>query len=106
MHVLEHANALRLTPEQRRTAEALRDRMVAEARTLGTRIVALEGDLDQLFASGTAEAGKLAALTTSIGALSGRLRKVHLVTHIAMRDVLQPEQREAYARLRGYSGAR
>ncbi|MBO1077346.1 Spy/CpxP family protein refolding chaperone [Roseomonas marmotae] len=106
MHVLEHADALSLTPEQRRTAEALRDRMAGEARILGARIVALEGELDQLFASGAAETGKLAALTTSIGALNGRLREVHLVTHIAMRDALEPEQRAAYARLRGYSGVR
>jgi Spy/CpxP family protein refolding chaperone len=106
MHVLEHADALRLTPAQRTKAEALRDRMDGEARTLGARIVALEGELDRLFATGAAEAGSLAALTASIGALNGRLREVHLATHIAMRDALEPEQRTAYARLRGYAGAR
>lgn len=102
LHVLEHAEALRLTPAQRRTAETLRDRMLAEARTLGARIVALEEELDALFASGAAETGRLAALTAAIGALGGRLREVHLATHIAMRDALDPAQRAAYARLRGY----
>ena len=42
----------------------------------------------------------------AIGVLNGKLREVHLVTHIAMRGVLEPAQREAYARLRGYAAAR
>lgn len=106
MHVLEHAEALGLTAEQRATAEALRGRMREEARILGARIVALEEELDGIFAAGTAEAGRLAALTAAIGALGGRLREVHLAAHIAMRDALEPGQRAAYARLRGYGAAR
>lgn len=105
-HVLEHAEALRLTPAQRTTAETLRDRMAGEARVVGARIVALEEELDALFADGTADPGRLAALMASLGALNGRLREVHLVTHIAMRDALEPAQRDAYARLQGYASAR
>jgi Spy/CpxP family protein refolding chaperone len=105
MHVLEHAEALRLAPAQRATAEGLRNRMAGEARTLGARIVALEEELDRLFAGGAADAARLAALAASIGALQGRLREVHLSAHIAMRDALDPEQRAAYARLRGYAAA-
>jgi hypothetical protein len=103
MHVLEHAEALRLMPAQRAIAEALRDRMSGEARTLGTRIVMLERELDALFAGGAADAGRLATLTAEIGALNGRLREVHLATHIAMREALDATQRAAYARLRGYA---
>lgn len=106
MHVLEHAEALRLSAEQRAVAETLRARMLAEARTLGAQIVALEQALDALFAAAAADAGRLAALTASIGALHGRLRETHLATHIAMRDALDPAQRDAYARLRGYAVAR
>lgn len=106
MHVLENSVALRLTPAQQTTAEALRDRMAGQARTLGARLVALEGELDQSFATGAAEVGSLAALTAAIGVLNGRLREVHLATHIAMRDMLEPEQRAAYARLRGYAVGR
>jgi Spy/CpxP family protein refolding chaperone len=102
MHVLEHAAALRLTPAQARQAEALRDTMGAEARALGARIVALEGELDALFASGQAELARLAPLTAALGALNGRLREAHLAAHIAMRAMLSAEQRAAYARLRGY----
>ena len=106
MHVLGHGEALRLTPAQRAAAEALRERMAGEARAIGARIVALEEELDRLFAGGTADAGRLAALTASIGALNGRLREAHLAAHIAMRDALDADQRAAYARLRGYAAAR
>lgn len=103
MHVLEHADALRLTPAQREAAERLRVRMAAEAQALGARVVAAEEELDRLFASGAADTGRLAALTASLGALNGRIREVHLAAHIAMRDALEPAQREAYGRLRGYA---
>ncbi|MCW8087584.1 Spy/CpxP family protein refolding chaperone [Sabulicella glaciei] len=106
MHVLVHADALGLTGRQRATAEGLREHMAAEAQALGARIVAMEEELDRLFAGGAADTGRLAALTASLGALNGRLREVHLATHIAMRDALDPGQREAYARLRGYAGMR
>ena len=71
MHVLEHADALGLSGARRATAEGLRDRMPDEARALGVRIVALEEEPDRLFAGGTADTGRLAALTASLGALSG-----------------------------------
>lgn len=102
-HVLELADALQLTAGQRATAEQLRTRMTAEARAIGVRNLALEEELDLLFARGIAEPGTLAALTAAIGALDGRLREVHLATHIAMREALAPAQLAAYARLRGYS---
>jgi Spy/CpxP family protein refolding chaperone len=103
MHVLEHADALRLAPAQRARAEALRAAMLAEARPIGARIVALEEELDGLFARGEADAGRLAALTAQIGALQGRLREAHLAAHVGMREALTPDQRRAYATLRGYA---
>ncbi|MGG5888114.1 Spy/CpxP family protein refolding chaperone [Falsiroseomonas sp. HC035] len=103
MHVLEHAEALALTPDQRAEAARLRDAMAAEARALGARILALEAELDALFAGGRAEAGPLAALTAALGGLTGRLREVHLTAHIGMRAALTPAQRATYARLRGYA---
>jgi Spy/CpxP family protein refolding chaperone len=102
MHVLEHAAALRLTPAQAREAEALRDMMATEAKAIGARVVALEGELDALFASDEADTARLAALTAALGGLNGRLREVHLAVHSAMRAALSAEQRAAYARQRGY----
>jgi Spy/CpxP family protein refolding chaperone len=103
MHVLEHAAALGLTPEQRARAEELRRDMEGEARAIGARIVASEEELDALFARGEADAGRLASLTAALGALGGRLREAHLAAHIGMREALSPDQRAAYARLRGYT---
>ena len=102
MHVLEHAAALGLTPEQRARAEGLRRAVESEARAIGARVVALEEELDGLFARGDADAGRLAALNAALGAVGGRLREVHLAAHIGMREALSPDQRAAYARLRGY----
>lgn len=102
VHVLEHAEALRLTAAQRAAAETLRRRMLADASEIGARIVALEMDLDALFAGGTADVGRLAAITAALGAMNGRLREVHLTTHIEMREALEAPQLEAYNRLRGY----
>ena len=102
MHVLEHAEALGLSPAQWARAEALQDAMGAEARAVGARLVALEEELDALFAGGGADAGRLAAVTAVLGALGGRLREVHLAAHVTMREALSPDQRAAYARLRGY----
>ncbi|MGK7865798.1 Spy/CpxP family protein refolding chaperone [Falsiroseomonas sp. E2-1-a20] len=103
MHVLEHAEALALTTDQRAEAARLRDAMAAEARALGARILAVEAELDALFAGGQAEAGPLAALTAALGGLTGRLREVHLAAHIGMRAALTPAQRATYASLRGYA---
>jgi Spy/CpxP family protein refolding chaperone len=103
VHVVEHAAALGLTPEQRARAEELRRDMEGEARAIGARIVASEEELDALFARGEADAGRLAALTAALGALGGRLREAHLAAHIGMREALSPDQRAAYARLRGYT---
>ena len=103
MHVLEHAAALGLTPEQRARAEGLRHAMESEARVIGARIVAAEEELDAVFARGNADAGGLAALSAVLGALGGRLRETHLAAHIGMHEALSLDQRAAYARLRGHT---
>jgi hypothetical protein len=106
MHVIEHADALGLTAAQRGTAEALRERMGAEARSLGARIVVLEEELDALFRDGDADVGRLAGLTAQLGSLAGRLREVHLAAHLEMRAALSAAQRDTYAHLRGYMASR
>lgn len=102
MHVLEHAQALRLTPAQRARAEELMAAMRAEAQALGGRIVAAEERIDALFARGLPDAASVTSLGEEIGLLTGRLRAVHLTTHLGMRAALTPEQVAQYDRLRGY----
>lgn len=103
-HALELADALGLSADQRAATEAIRAAMQEEAAALGERIVGEEAALDVLFATGRVTPEELAAATGRIGALGGELRAVHLVAHLAMMEVLKPEQVTAYGQLRGTEG--
>ena len=104
LHVLEHADALRLTAEQRARAQALYDAMKAEAIALGERLIGEEAELDRAFASRTITAQTLGEATAAIGATQAALRAAHLRYHLAQVDVLTAEQVRRYAELRGYGG--
>jgi Spy/CpxP family protein refolding chaperone len=97
LHVLEHADTLGLTEAQRQTAMDLVAAMKAEAIPLGREVVERESRLDIIFAADGAGAETLVA---EIAALQGRLRWVHLRTHLAMTAVLTPEQVAWYRHLR------
>lgn len=101
-HVLELAEALALTPEQRTGVQASFDRMHAESVRLGTALVAAEEQLDRRFAHRHLDASRLAELTTEIARLEGELRYTHLVAHLETDALLTPEQRARYGELRGY----
>jgi Spy/CpxP family protein refolding chaperone len=103
-HVLEHARALELTPAQRQRTEAVFDAMQAEAVKLGERLIEQERALDRLFATKAANVPELDAATAAIGMTQGVLRATHLRAHLAMMEVLTPEQVERYGQLRGYGG--
>lgn len=104
-HVLELKEALKLTPQQVERTQALRQTMSEEAQALGHAILQREAALDQLFRDGKASEAAVREASVEIGALQGRLRAVHLNTHIAMKALLSPEQVATYDTLRGYSGA-
>ncbi len=104
-HVLELADRLALSADQRRQTERIFEAMRAEAMRLGERVVACERELDGLFATGAIAPASLDRLTTELGALQGRLRAAHLRAHLAQRDILTPAQRREYDALRGYGGA-
>jgi len=101
-HVLELAKELNLTETQRVRAQQLYDAMTAEAVPLGHRLIAAETDLDRQFSGRTVTGASLAATTARIGATQGELRAAHLKYHLAMMDVLTPEQVARYGELRGY----
>jgi Spy/CpxP family protein refolding chaperone len=105
MHLLGHAETLKLTPAQRAAIEAIRARMAASAAALGREIVEKERALDAAFAEGRIDAAQLSAMSGEIAALMGRLRAVHLAAHIEARPLLAPHQVAEYNRLRGYTGA-
>ena len=101
-HVLELAEQLSLTAEQRRRAESLFQAMQAEAKTIGAQVLAQEAALDRAFASRQAEPAQVEALVREIARLRGELRLVHLRTHFEMAGLLEPAQTETYMRLRGH----
>lgn len=106
LHVLELADALRLTPEQRERAEALFHAMRSETITIGEQIIAEEDALDRLFARREITSATLAGATQRIGAARATLRAAHLQHHLDMSAALTAMQRNEYMRLRGYGTAR
>jgi len=104
MHVLELAEELKLTPEQRQLVQAAFERMKAKAKALGEAYIKAEKAVDQTFKSGTADATEVAARVAEANRLLGEVRLSHLTAHIEITPVLTPEQRARYAELRGYGG--
>jgi len=101
-HVLELAKKLNLTDAQRARAQQLFDEMKAEAVPLGQQLIAAEAGLERQFSGRTITPVSLTAATTAIGATWGTLRATHLKYHLAMMDVLTPDQVRRYGELRGY----
>lgn len=101
-HVLELANELALTSEQRTRTEALFTSMQSQARSLGRELVDQESGLDRLFASRVVTADSLRESLDRIAALQSRLRATHLQAHLEQAAILTSEQNALYGRLRGY----
>jgi Spy/CpxP family protein refolding chaperone len=102
MHVLELADSLDLSGQQRAKMQELFAAMKAEAVPLGERLIAQEADLDKQFADKTITSASLAASTEAIGATHAALRRTHLKYHLFAIEVLTPAQLQRYAELRGY----
>jgi Spy/CpxP family protein refolding chaperone len=103
MHVLELADRLALTAEQRAATQSLMAEHKARARTLGEQLVDAERDLDKLFAQRAAAADTVDAATRRVGLLQAELRAEHLKTHIAQTALLSGDQVRMYPVLRGYA---
>jgi len=102
IHVLDMGAELGLTQDQRAALAAIKDRMSAAAKPLGSEIIARERTLDEQFATGRITKPKLAALTSAIGTLQARLRAIHLAAHLETKEVLSAAQIARYNALRGY----
>jgi Spy/CpxP family protein refolding chaperone len=105
VHVLELADQLGLTGDQKAEMTRLFDAMKAEAVPLGERLIAQEAALDALFAERRASDDTVGAATAEIGTTQGQLRAAHLKYHLATLQALQPEQVRRYGELRGYTNA-
>jgi Spy/CpxP family protein refolding chaperone len=103
-HVLELAEELNLTPDQRQNVKAAFERMQAKAKALGEAYIKAERAVDQAFKAGPADAAEVAARVTEANRLLGEVRLAHLQAHVEITPLLTPEQRARYAELRGYAG--
>jgi mono/diheme cytochrome c family protein/Spy/CpxP family protein refolding chaperone len=99
-HVLELADALALTSEQRAHARRLFEAMQREARALGGEYLEALATLESGFRDRRIDLPTLRAQTRRLGVLEGRLRDTHLQAHLAMSAVLESQQRARYRELR------
>ena len=103
MHVLELADRLELSPEQRSATHKLLEAHKAEARAIGEKRVATEKALDDLFKTGRADEKEVADIVRASAQLEGEYRLSHLDTHLKMRSLLTSQQVAQYNVLRGYA---
>ncbi len=103
-HVLELANKLELSADQRASVKALFDSMKAEAMPIGSKLIEQEAALDKQFASRTVTPESLKTTTAAVATTQGELRETHLKYHLSTVAVLSPHQMHRYAELRGYGG--
>src|SRR5438445_13044993 len=102
VHVLELADELQLSADQRARTEATFRHMREQARALGAALIAAARDLDQMFAATRATPDAVEVALSRVADLQARLRAVHLNAHLAQRDILSATQLARYDQLRGY----
>ncbi len=100
LHVLELSPSLGLTPEQSGIAEGLVAAMKGEAIPMGEEIIRREGELHRLFLANSPDRGRIAEVTDLIARLNGRLRLIHLESHLKMADAMTADQIARYSHLR------
>lgn len=103
MHVLELADKLALSAQQRDDTRRLMDAHKAQAREIGARRVEAENRLDGIFRGGGVNEAAMADAVRAAAAIEGEYRLSHLETHRRMRLLLGDEQVARYASLRGYA---
>ena len=102
-HLLEMKAEIGLTAEQEREIVVIRDGMRAEAKALGTELIALERALDDGFRGEGYTPDALRAAVDRIAEVRGALRYAHLSAHLRTPAILTAGQVERYNALRGYA---
>jgi Spy/CpxP family protein refolding chaperone len=105
-HVLELADKLELSADQRASIQRLFDSMKAEAVPIGRKLIEREADLDKQFADRTVTPDSLKASTAAVATTQGALRETHLKYPLSTVAILTPGQMQRYAELRGYGEKR
>lgn len=104
LHVLELADKLSLSAEQRGKVQQLFDAMKNEAISVGAKLIAEEAELDRQFSARSITPDSLRRMTAQIASTQGALRDTHLKYHLSTAALLSPHQIAQYAQLRGYAG--
>ena len=102
-HVLELADQLGLSAEQRSKVQEMSAAMKSETTPIGNRLIEEESNLDRQFARRVVSPESLRSKTTAISKTQGELREAHLKYHLLTTALLDRDQLENYAGLRGYS---
>src|SRR4051812_6115140 len=102
-HLLELADRLELSADQKSRIRQLFESMKAEAVPVGTKLIDQEIALDRQFANRSVTPEGLKTATAEIGATQGELRNTHLKYHLETTRILSPHQMQQYAMLRGYT---
>ena len=104
-HVLDLSDRLQLSDRQIGQSHRILDEMRANAIRLGIQLVEYEKQLDDLFSTQRVSESYLEPLLLRIGETRARLRGVHLLAHLRMKEILTPHQVMRYDSIRGYSNA-
>lgn len=99
-HVLEVADQIGLTPDQRARTEQLFSAMRSEAQRLGIQLLSQEDQLNDIFRDRRATPALLDETAHRIGETEAALKVAHLRSHLAMMDILTPGQVSQYVSLR------
>jgi dsDNA-specific endonuclease/ATPase MutS2 len=102
-HVLELADQLGLSPDQRRKVQEMFSKMKADTTPIGNKLIEQESDLDRQFSHRTITAASLETATSAISKTQGELREAHLNYHLLTAAILDQTQLAKYAELRGYA---
>lgn len=101
-HVLELAEELELTKQQKLITSEIYKSMKQQAKALGDRLISQERELEELFATQIVTPDSLNAILLEIGKTRAKLRGIHLMAHVKMREVLSQKQIHLYDKYRGY----
>jgi Spy/CpxP family protein refolding chaperone len=101
-HVLEFGDRLDLTADQRIRVQRLFEAMKQEAVPLGNKLVEQETELDRLFSARVVTSESLKATLVAIAETQALLRESHLKYHLSTTALLDQNQMQRYAELRGY----
>ncbi|MGY4503905.1 hypothetical protein ACVWYH_007862 [Bradyrhizobium sp. GM24.11] len=102
-HVLELADQLGLSPDQRSKVGEMFSKMKADTTPIGNKLIEQESDLDRQFSGRTITAANLETATSAISKTQGELREAHLKYHLLTAAILDQTQLAKYAELRGYA---